>query len=82
MTDMIERVARALAEADGITICSDASYRMSSYGIRAIAAIKAMREPSHEMLRVGSWAWTELTADCVGDIFPAMIDAALKGTEQ
>lgn len=50
MTDMIERVARALAECDGLTICSDASYRMSSYGIRAIAAIKAMREPSDEML--------------------------------
>ena len=82
MTDMIERVARALAECDGLTICSDASYSMSSYGIRAKAAIAAMREPSHEMLRVGPWAWTELTADCVGDIFPAMIDAALGAEDE
>lgn len=39
--DLRERVARALAEADGITICSDASYRHSSYGIRADAALSA-----------------------------------------
>lgn len=53
MTDMIERVARALAECDGLTICSDASYSMSSYGIRAKAAIAAMREPSKDMVRSG-----------------------------
>lgn len=39
--DLRERVARALAEVDGITICSDASYRHSSYGIRADAALSA-----------------------------------------
>lgn len=37
-----EAVARALAQADGITICSDAIYRLSSYGHRADAAIRAM----------------------------------------
>lgn len=41
MDDLRERVARALAEADGIPICSDASYRLSSYGIRADIALSA-----------------------------------------
>lgn len=38
----VEAVARALAVADGIEICSDAIYALSSYGIRAQAAIAAM----------------------------------------
>lgn len=41
--EMVEAVARALAIADGIEICSDAQYRYSSYGIRATAAIAAMQ---------------------------------------
>ena len=44
--DVVERVARALAKVDRIEICSDASYRHSSYGIRATAAIAAMRPES------------------------------------
>lgn len=74
MSDMVERVARALAEADGITICSDASYRMSSYGIRAKAAIAAMREPSEEMMRVGRYVAN--TAAAI-PAWKAMIDEAL-----
>lgn len=40
--ELIERVARALAQAKGIEICSDASYAMSSFREPALAAIRAM----------------------------------------
>jgi len=39
-----ERVARALAQADGIEICSDATYALSSYGHKAQAALAAMHQ--------------------------------------
>ena len=42
----VERVARALAQADGIKICSDATYALSSYGHKAQAALAAMRQPT------------------------------------
>lgn len=42
----VERVARALAQADGIEICSDATYALSSYGHKAQAALAAMRQPT------------------------------------
>ena len=42
----IERVARALAQADGIEICSDATYALSSYGHKAEAALAALRQPT------------------------------------
>ena len=42
----VERVARALAQADGIEICSDATYALSSYGRKAQAALAAMRQPT------------------------------------
>lgn len=38
----VERMARALAAADGIEICSDAIYALSSYGHRATAALGAL----------------------------------------
>jgi len=40
--ELIEKVARALAQAKGIEICSDASYAMSSFREPALAAIRAM----------------------------------------
>lgn len=43
MTDLRETVARALAAADRIEICSDASYSLSTYGPKADAAIAAMQ---------------------------------------
>lgn len=42
----VERVARALAQADGIEICSDATYALSSYGHKAQAALSALRQPT------------------------------------
>ena len=45
MTDpLTEAVARALAKAKGIEICSDATYSQSSFRAPALAAIAAMRE--------------------------------------
>lgn len=41
---MVEAMARALAKADNIEICSDAQYRHSSYGIRAQAAAAVIAE--------------------------------------
>lgn len=51
-------MARALAKADRIEICSDASYAFSSYGPKARAAIEEMREPTHAMSREFFIAWT------------------------
>lgn len=42
----VERVARALAQVDGVEICSDATYALSSYGHKAQAALAAMRQPT------------------------------------
>lgn len=44
MTDHIEVMARAIAKAKGVEICSDAMYRFSSSGHLATAAYAALRE--------------------------------------
>ena len=46
--ELIERVARALAKADGIQICEDATYALSSYREGALAAIAAMQANAAE----------------------------------
>lgn len=51
--DLIEAMARELAKADNIEICSDASYALSAYGIRARALLPVIRahlEPTSEMV--------------------------------
>lgn len=45
--DAVERMARALAVADGIEICSDAIYALSSYGHRATAALASLKGADH-----------------------------------
>ena len=42
--DDVERVARALAQAKGIEICSDARYAQSSFRGPALAALAAMQQ--------------------------------------
>lgn len=76
MTDMIERVARALAKADP---CGDPDW---DYTEEAIAAIKAMREPTDEMVNIGEHCADGCyKIDPCGKgaehIFITMIDAAL-----
>lgn len=52
----VERVARALAQADGIEICSDATYALSSYGHKAQAALAAMRQAAtQERAKIVAW---------------------------
>lgn len=77
MTEMIERVARALQEGDdafpsGSPI--DPWYRGA-----AMAAIEVMREPTDEMLDAGGIAFAHYTDKRESiRLWQAMIDAALK----
>ncbi len=66
--DMIERVARAIANAD------DNSF-YERYLILAKAAIEAMREPTEEMI---NFAWDKRAVGVKGS-WNTMIDAALQG---
>lgn len=47
---LIEELARALAVADRIEICSDAQYRHSSYGIKAAALLPIIRRIHNEAI--------------------------------
>ena len=68
-----ERVARALAQADGIEICSDATYALSSYGHKAQAALAAMRQAAtQERAKIVAWlreqdghGYDAMRADCI-----------------
>ena len=51
MSDLVERVARALAKEDGIQICDDATYALSSYRGPALAAIAAMQTDAAPALK-------------------------------
>lgn len=72
MDEMIERVAKALADHRGVPI----DERRSD----AIAAIEAMREPTDEMKRSGGeyiFADDFNTDSLAGSVWEGMIDAAL-----
>jgi hypothetical protein len=79
MTQMIERVARAIC-ASGVCIDPD-SYDVDRYWRRWIpearAAISAMREPTEAMKRAADRLPDVMS---VGDEWRAMIDEALKDT--
>lgn len=71
--DMIEKIAKAIAP---ISMGPAATTHAREYAIeRAIAALKAMREPSEEMINAGHIALLEggESAHC----WQAMIDTAL-----
>lgn len=51
-TDLTETVARALASAKGIEICADASYRHSTFGPLATAALTAIREAGYAVVPI------------------------------
>ncbi len=71
MSDMVERVARALCEADGCTWDAWKDKKLSHFHGRAETAIRAMREPTLDM--VDAVIDTEFYAE----IWQQMIDAAL-----
>jgi len=63
--ELIEAMARELAKADNIEICSDAIYALSAYGIRARALLPVIRdhlEPTSEMVDAATGAF--VTAPC------------------
>ena len=73
MSEMIERVAKAIDESSQPPGCADYSILMKN---AAVAAIKAMREPTDAMVDAG-----DMWADAPGysaKAWRAMIDAALK----
>jgi hypothetical protein len=84
MTEMIERVAGVISKGlDGELNCNEWRARGLAYGL-AIAAIKAMREPTEGM--IGSTFAIMAPGDCGGlerrdarDEWQAMIDAAMGG---
>lgn len=77
MNEMIDRVARALCEAEG-----DRDELWDAYLEPARAAIEAMREPTKEMLFAGDLHCTYGCKCWSGDIYPAMIDAALEDKKE
>jgi hypothetical protein len=72
MSEMIERVGRALAEQEGY------AYDPLPYDARARAAIEAMREPTEGMVTAGGVQRNCFS--CGGHVegWQLMIDAALK----
>jgi len=90
--DMVERVARAMAKAEGWSLPNDMSlpYAAGSRVGRmmglARAAIAAMREPTEEMVRAGEKEFIASDVACcmepAEDCWQAMIDAALTSSEK
>lgn len=89
MSEMVERVAKAICEWNGKTTWTEAiegqPYSLSAdhYRIIARAAIAAMREPtraqlSHASMAIGPWGGHgEPSAPSEAQVWRAMIDAAL-----
>jgi hypothetical protein len=77
MSEMIERVARAIEEASVVDWLAQPDYALKMRNC-AIAAIKAMREPTEDMVE-GSFLLQE-PEHCEERkaIYQAMIDEALK----
>ncbi len=88
MNEMIERVAKALADNArirlGYTDSNYAEYNWEKFSSDAIAAISAMREPTHKMAGVGDdMAFCAMGSpsnwsSCAREAWRAMIDEALK----
>ncbi|MBR2268746.1 hypothetical protein [Sphingobium sp.] len=83
MSEMIERVAKAIYEEDDPwhkawpwPNLNESQGSPEPYRRIAAAAIKAMREPSEAMIEAGQQTDETITAV---DVYRAMIDAALVG---
>lgn len=77
MTTMVDKVATALADS------LDDGLNWQDYREQAVTAIEAMKDPTNEMLNAG---WGTISTHVIDgrpeEIWPAMIDAALKEEEQ
>lgn len=82
---LIEKMARAIDAAE-VAWCSqhqDKSVADMPDTLKAIAALKAMREPSEGMLKAGDLpGWDDsVTIGLSEEVWQAMIDAAIKEAE-
>lgn len=81
MSEMVERVARAIAEEINGGKFDDARWynddQRDVHRRRARAAIEAMREPTEAMLTAGDSAMIRKD-DAAADAWQAMVDEALK----
>ncbi len=76
-SEMIERVARAIATASGVAPDDDdGSPNWWMFRGPARAAIEAMREPTEQMQRAGYTLC--VSSDNMDDIYHKMVDEALK----
>jgi hypothetical protein len=55
--EIVELMARALAKEDHIEICSDATYRLSAYGLRAQAALRALEARGCQIVQGEPRGW-------------------------
>ena len=79
---LVEKMARAIAD----HMCCDPEKDWPLFELTALAALKAMREPSEAMVDAGyaSPGWDDTGCSDRGDAsncFTAMIDAAIKEAE-
>jgi hypothetical protein len=75
---MIDRVASAICEARNAWFARDLEGDQPDYNeVVARAAIKAMREPTPEMVRAGVEGWKANGLASIQFVWPSMIDAAL-----
>jgi len=80
MSEMVERVARAIqAKLDDEFAQRGGLDAEEMAAIAARAAVEAMREPTHDMVRAGGNAQTVNARANRGLYYRAMIDAALSG---
>lgn len=71
----IEQVARAICRTIGTV--PEESY-WSTYIPEAVAAIRAMKEPTSDMLDAGTWSVDENNIVNIQHIYNSMIDEALE----
>lgn len=83
MSEMVERVARAMCEHDCPHLADAYGYYADQYRARVRAALEALREPTPEMVEAGRSAIAPGWTDPANEIVPAwsaMITAALGET--
>lgn len=77
MTEIIDRIAAALAQIE------DVEFVREYHRLGAIAALKAIRQPTEAMVKAASDYRIEQASTGLGcmpnDVWQAMIDAALSG---
>ncbi len=78
MSEMVERVAQAIAKATNETWAGFSESHKNMHRIRARAAIEAMREPTAEMIEEGRVGALEISTNAVVTTWRGMVDRALR----